>query len=90
MVESTIKETGDMIRILLSARLGELRWTQADLARKTGIRPNTISELYHEVASRVSLEQLDKICEVLGCDLTDLIIRVPNEPGPKVPPGHRK
>lgn len=79
-----------MIRILLSTRLGELRWTQADLARKTGIRPNTISELYHEVATRVSLEQLDKICEVLGCDLTDLIVRVSNESGPKIPPGHKK
>ena len=31
-----------MIRVLLSRKLGELRWTQADLARKTGIRPNTI------------------------------------------------
>lgn len=79
-----------MIRILLSTRLGELRWTQADLARKTGIRPNTISELYHEVTTRVSLEQLDRICEVLGCDLTDLIVRVPNEQGPKIPPGHKK
>ena len=79
-----------MIRILLSTRLGELRWTQAYLARKTGIRPNTISELYHEVATRVSLEQLDKICEVLDCDLTDLIVRVPNEPGPKILPGHKK
>ena len=41
-----------MIRILLSARLGELRWTQADLARATGIRPATINELYHELAER--------------------------------------
>lgn len=65
-----------MIRILLSTRLGEKKWTQADLARKTGIRPNTISELYHELVDRVNLEQLDKICEVLGCELDDLIIRV--------------
>lgn len=79
-----------MIRILLSTRLGELRWTQADLARKTGIRPNTISDLFHEIADRVSLEQLDKICEALNCGLTDLIVRVPNEPGPKDPPGHKK
>lgn len=43
-----------MIRILLSTRLGERRWTQADLARKTGIRPNTISELYHELVIRVN------------------------------------
>ncbi len=76
-----------MIRILLSTRLGELRWTQADLARKTGIRPHTISDLYHEIADRVSLEQLDKICEALNCDLTDLIVRVPNEPEPS---GHEK
>ena len=67
-----------MIRILLSARLGELRWTQADLARATGIRPATINELYHELAERVSLEHLDLICEALGCELSDLIVRVPN------------
>lgn len=67
-----------MVRILLSTRLGERRWTQADLARMTGIRPNTISELYHEVATRVSLEHLDLICEALDCDLTDLIVLTPN------------
>lgn len=48
-----------MIRILLSSKLGELRWTQADLARATGIRPNTINELYHELVNRVNLEHLD-------------------------------
>lgn len=67
-----------MIRILLSRKLGELRWTQADLARKTGIRPNTINDLYHEMADRVSLEQIDLICEALNCDLIELLVRVPN------------
>ncbi|MCD7845550.1 MAG: helix-turn-helix transcriptional regulator [Oscillospiraceae bacterium] len=55
-----------MIRILLSARLGERRWTQADLARKTGLRPSTINEMYHEICERVSLEHLDRICEALS------------------------
>lgn len=67
-----------MIRILLSSRLGDLRLTQADLARMTGIRPTTISELYHEMTERVSLEQLDLICEALDCRLDELIIREPN------------
>lgn len=67
-----------MIRILLSTRLGEKRWTQADLARATKIRPSTINELYHEIAERVSLEHLDLICEALGCDLSDLITREEN------------
>lgn len=72
-----------MIRILLSTKLGEVRWTQADLARATGIRPNTINELYHELVDRVNLEHLDLICEVLGCELDELIVRVPDK-HPKV------
>lgn len=67
-----------MIKILLSTRLGERRWTQADLARATGIRPSTINDMYHEIAERVGLEQLDLICEALDCELSDLIIRIPN------------
>lgn len=66
------------IRILLSRKLGELRWTQADLARATGIRPSTINEMYHELCERINLEHLDLICEALDCDLLDIVIRVPN------------
>ncbi len=68
-----------MVRILLSTRLGERRLTQADLSHMTGIRPNTISELYNEVATRVSLDHLDLICEALECQLTDLIQVTPNK-----------
>lgn len=66
------------IKILLSTRLGERRWTQADLARATGIRAATINELYHELAERVSFEHLDLICQALDCDLSELIIRIPD------------
>lgn len=68
-----------MIRILLSKKLGELRLTQADLSRRTGIRANTINELYHELAERVNLEHLDLICEALGCELDELIVRIPDD-----------
>ena len=68
-----------MIKILLSRKLGELRWTQADLARKTGIRPTTINEMYHEFCERVNLEHLDLICEALDCDLDEILIQVPNK-----------
>ncbi|MCF8017865.1 MAG: helix-turn-helix transcriptional regulator [Vallitaleaceae bacterium] len=68
-----------MIRILLSTRLGELRWTQADLARKTGIRPSTINDLYHDLAERINLEHLDLICEALDCDISDIIVRESNK-----------
>lgn len=68
-----------MVRILLSRKLGELRWTQADLSRATGIRASTINEYYHEIAERVNLEHLDLICEALDCELGDIVVRVPNK-----------
>lgn len=71
-----------MIRILLSVRLGELRWTQADLARKTGIRPSTINDLYHDLVERINLEHLDLICEALDCDISDILVRVSNADAP--------
>ena len=71
------------IRILLSARLGEKRWTQADLSRATGIRPNTIGDLFNEMTERVNLEHLDLICEALDCEVSDVLKRVPN-PEPRV------
>lgn len=67
-----------MIRIKLSRILGDMRWTQADLARATGIRPSTINEYYHEIAERISLEHLDLICEALNCDVTEIIVRDPS------------
>ena len=68
-----------MIRILLSTRLGERRMTQTELARATGIRAQTINELYHDFAERISLDDLDLICEALDCSIDELIVREPNE-----------
>lgn len=64
-----------MLRILLSVRLGEKRWTQKQLADATGIRRNTINDLYHEMTDRVSLEQLDLICKDLDCKISDLLVQ---------------
>lgn len=65
------------IRILLSKKLGELRMTQAELARKTDIRPSTINDMYHELCDRVNLNHIDKICNVLNCDLCDILVYIP-------------
>jgi len=67
-----------MIRIYLSRILGEKRWTQADLARATDIRPSTINEMYHEIIERINIEHLDRICEALNCNLDELIEYIPN------------
>ena len=68
-----------MVKIHLSKLLGEKRWTQADLARKTGIRPNTISEIYNELIERINIDHIDKICNVLECDVCDLMEHIPDK-----------
>lgn len=68
-----------MIKSLLSRKLGELRVTRTDLSRATGIRLNTISALYNDVLDRISMEQLDKICEALDCELSEILIWKPNK-----------
>ena len=75
-----------MVRILLSKLLGERRWTQADLSRATGIRAATINEYYHELAERVTLRHLELICQELECDLSDLLVLVPDGDESKTPP----
>ena len=69
-----------MVRILLAVRLAERKWTQADLARMTGIRPTTINEMYHELVERVNLEHLELICDALDCELNELLIREEDNP----------
>ncbi len=68
-----------MVKIHLSRLLGERRMTQKELSEKTGIRPSTINEIYNEFAGRISVDHLDRICEVLNCDISDLLEYIPNK-----------
>ncbi len=62
-----------MIKLFLSNLLSERKMTQAELAEKTGIRPSTISEIYHNNCTFLKIENIEKICRVLECELGDLI-----------------
>jgi putative transcriptional regulator len=62
-----------MIKINLSRMLGDRRMTQAELADKTKIRPATINEMYHELIERINLDYLSRICEVLDCEVEDIL-----------------
>lgn len=70
-----------MIEIVLSRKLGELRMSQAELSRRTGIRPNTISDLFNDMVGKVDLDQLGAICEVCDCEVGEILARVPEKDG---------
>ncbi len=68
-----------MVKIHLSKLMGEKRITQSDLARKTGIRPNTINEIYHEINSSIKIKHIDKICKSLDCSVGELMEYIPDK-----------
>ncbi|MDE6852400.1 MAG: helix-turn-helix transcriptional regulator [Lachnospiraceae bacterium] len=68
-----------MVKIHLSRLLGDRRMSQKTLSELTGIRPNTISEWYNEITVSLKIEHIDRICEVLGCSIDELIEVIPNK-----------
>lgn len=69
-----------MVKNHLSKLLGERRYSQAELARVTGIRPGTVSELFRDQADRISFDHLNKICEALDCSVADVFEYIPDNP----------
>lgn len=68
-----------MINIKVSELMGRLKLTKKGLSEKTGIRPNTISALWHGTSKRLDVDHIDKLCEVLKCQPGDLMEYVKTE-----------
>lgn len=66
-----------MIRCHLSRLMGERKLKVVDVARQTGLHRNTITLLYNETASRVDMEAIEKLCELFGIGVSDLLEYIP-------------
>ena len=51
----------------------------AALCKKTGISSATLAKLKH--GGNVTTDVLDKICSALGCDLSSVVVHVPEDKG---------
>ncbi len=52
--------------------------TYADLAERSGVARATIESLASRGGYNATLATIDKLCEALGCTLTDLVEHQPN------------
>lgn len=68
-----------MIRIKLSELMGREKMTRKKLSELTGIRPNTIGDLYREDIKKIDIQTLDKICAVFQCEISDLLEYIPEK-----------
>ncbi|WP_141336207.1 helix-turn-helix transcriptional regulator [Paenibacillus sp. tmac-D7] len=61
------------IRVRLKEILEEKGLSQRELARLTGLRPNTISHLCSNTATSIYFDTLETICKTLNIRLEELI-----------------
>lgn len=62
-----------MIDIKLRPLLERRGMTQSELAKRTGIRPSTISDLCNNNSDFVKIDFLNRILNVLKCGLNDVL-----------------
>ncbi len=72
-----------MIENNLSKILREKEMSQKKLSDLTGIRRQTINDIYHKINISIKMEHLDKICSVLECEIDDIFKYVSNKKSPK-------
>lgn len=62
-----------MINIKLRSMLERVNMTQSELAKRTGIRPSTISDICNNNADFIKLDYLNRILKALKCGLNDVL-----------------
>ena len=65
------------IRVRLRELLEKRGMAQTELQHRSGLGYSTINALYHEKTERIEFATLEKLCEVLGCRVGDVIEHVP-------------
>lgn len=62
-----------MVKLNLSKLLADRGMTQSELAHIMGIRPSTICDIYNNNCTFIKLDNIDKICSALECDISELM-----------------
>jgi len=74
-----------MIRFKMKEVVAELefktgrRITQDEIARETGIHRTTLSKISGHRGYNTTTDNIDKLCQFLGCEVQDLMQYVPDD-----------
>lgn len=70
-----------MIKCNLSKMMGIRKMNIQDVHKETGLNRNTISNLYHEKATRIDFETINRLCHLFRCQPGDLLEWVDEDGG---------
>lgn len=66
-----------MIRVRLRDLLEKRGMAQTELQARSGLGYSTINALYHEKTERIEFATLEKLCDVLECEVGEILERSP-------------
>lgn len=58
----------------LSTLMGQSRYSIQDVHIKTGLARSTVTQLYHDKATRIDFDTIEKLCCLFDCEISDLFI----------------
>lgn len=61
------------MRCQLSTLMGQVRYSIQDVHNKTGLARSTVTQLYHDKATRIDFETIEKLCALFDCDISALL-----------------
>lgn len=61
------------MRCQLSTLMGKERYSIQDVHIKTGLSRSTVTQLYHDKATRIDFETIEKLCSLFNCNISDLL-----------------
>jgi len=61
------------IRVRLRELLEKRRMAQTELQARSGLGYSTINALYHGKTERIEFATLDKLCEILKCEVGEIL-----------------
>lgn len=64
---------GYNMRCQLSTLMGQSRYSIQDVHNKTGLARSTVTQLYHDKATRIDFETIEKLCALFQCNINDLL-----------------
>lgn len=62
------------MKVILKKTLQEKNISQYQLAKRTGITTSNINNLCNNKTSSIQFSILDKICDALDCEISDILI----------------
>ena len=57
----------------LSTLMGQARYSIQDVHVKTGLARSTVTQLYHDKATRIDFDTIEKLCSLFKCEISSLL-----------------